>query len=79
MEEIIEKIEKLREEVEAKKTEKERLSGKIDNTKASIKEIEEECKRRFNIDVDELDDYIKKLETDMKECYENIEELLKDD
>lgn len=78
LEDQIKSIDELRESIENKKSEKERLAGRIETTKSNIKELEDSCFNKFNIKIEELDDNIKKLEDEMQECYNEIQSMLKD-
>lgn len=75
--EQIENIEKLRNEVQDMKNERERLMGKIEASKIRVKELEAECVKKFGVEIDKLESKRDDLEKEINETYQKIEVMLK--
>jgi len=73
----LERLNKVRSTIEELNQMRSRLIGELSGYKKSLIEIEEECRQKFEIEIDELPDMIDNLEKEAEKSISKAEHLLK--
>lgn len=72
----LEMIETLRKKVSTLRSEKERLTGKIETQEKSLKDMEEECRKKFDCGIEELQNVADQLESEANSSLSEAKKIL---
>jgi flagellar capping protein FliD len=72
----IERLNRVREKIDNLGKQKERLNGELETYRRRMDEIEDECKKEFNVSIDDLPAMVQKLEDDAEKAIVEAEKIL---
>lgn len=70
------RLEEVRKKIRETESTKERLSGELSGQQKQLKELEEECRKKFGVEVSELPDLIEKLENEATMSLKEAERIM---
>ena len=76
MDDVVKRMEKIKNRLEEVKTEKSRLTGEIQAKKQQLEELEKKCREQFGVEPDELPSLLEKKLAKVEENQKKIEKAL---